>query len=165
MHKKIQAIIDEAGLPSEQTDELRRELESHFYEKELDLELSGVPKTQIQSQLEADFGDQEVIASYFRWVHQRNIYSFIKTMFKKLIPLFIFILFLSPWLWFDGGENILESRFFSQSDDSIFEAPGSTCECDGSCKSLKWAPFGAKVSACSMDVYYITFLGQPFHLD
>lgn len=73
--------------------------------------------------------------------------------------------FLAPWLWLDNGEDIIESRFFRNNDEENFKKPKNTCECDGSCKNVKWVPFGVIVDACAEDYYFISFWGQRFYID
>lgn len=94
--------MDEADLPPDQAEDLRRELESYFYEKELDLELSGVPIIQIQQHLEADFGDEAVVATYLKYVHKKSFYHFITSLMKnkfkpsifETVVLFVIIFYL-----------------------------------------------------------------------
>lgn len=57
----------------------------------------------------------------------------------------------------------MESTFFRGNDAQNFKKPKNTCECDGSCINVKWAPFGVKVDACSEDYYFISFWGQRFY--
>jgi len=89
-------------------------------------------------------------------------------MKKIIISISVVILlalaFTAPWLWIDNGEDIMESSFF-RGNDSNFKKPKSTCDCDGSCLNVKWAPFGAKVNDCSEDYYFISFWGKIFYMD
>ncbi len=79
----------------------------------------------------------------------------------------IIFLFIAPWLWIDGGENILESRFFRGREAEIFKNLIDDCKikCDGSCYKIDWVPFGIRVSACSEDYYFISFWGQRFYIN
>lgn len=164
LHKKIQNLLKSADLPKDLSEDLKKELESHFYEKEYDLSLSGLSSEEIEEIMHQDFGDEKSIGATLQLIHSQSL---IKTIMKKLlvptlITLFILI-FMAPWLWIDNGENILESEFFRAPDEQLFNKIKADCECDGSCQQVHWAPFGAKVDACSKDFYYLTFWGQRFY--
>jgi len=78
------------------------------------------------------------------------------------------ILFWSPWMGEDGGENVI--RKVQQEDDVEVELEDLTNKysynpetregCDG--LSSKWAPFGRTVQYCEYGSWYVTFWGQRF---
>lgn len=101
-HKKIQAILKEADLSKELTMDLKKELESHFYEKEHALRFSGLKDEEIGKKLIEDFGNDEILAKHLNFVHKKSFYSFIKSLMKNenkpsifnSVFLFILLLFL-----------------------------------------------------------------------
>lgn len=92
---------------------------------------------------------------------------------KKLLLMIALLIVIgllcwAPWVNSDGGEDLIESDFFrpaktTQEQQSLFKRPKAGCDCDGSCIATQWAPFGAKVSSCSYDYYYVTFWGQHIY--
>lgn len=91
---------------------------------------------------------------------------------KKIIIILVVaitaILFWSPWMGEDGGENII--RDVSQQEDLRAELDQLTSKysynpetkegCDG--LSSTWAPFGRKVEYCQYGSWYVTFWGERF---
>ncbi len=94
----------------------------------------------------------------------KNIFRTIIIVFASILLILIFI---APWLWIDGGEDLLESRFFRGREAEIFSKFDDDCRsgCDGSCYKIKWVPFGVKVNACSIDYYYVPFYGGEFYVN
>lgn len=81
---------------------------------------------------------------------------------KKIIILIIFIifaiLFWSPWMGEDGGENIIRKIQYDEKINA--ELKGLSLErCEG--LSSKWAPFGRMVKYCEYGSWYIPFWWQP----
>lgn len=88
--KKINQILKEANLPKALSDDLRKELESYFYEKEQDLKSSGLKSDDIQKHLSQDFGDADMIGRTLQFVHKKSFYSFIKSLMKNQHKPYIF---------------------------------------------------------------------------
>ena len=63
----INQIIKSAALPSEETKDLKKELESHFFEAEKNLQISG----QNVEETVDDFGDPKIIGKYIRKAHRK----------------------------------------------------------------------------------------------
>lgn len=80
---KIKKILTSADLPKDLSEDLKKELESHFYEKERDLRLSGVSEKEVEQKVEEDFGDEEIVGSYFNFVHKKSFYSLIKALMQN----------------------------------------------------------------------------------
>ena len=101
-HQKIKQVVKEADLPKALSEDLKKELESHFYEKEHDLRFSGLKGDEIEKQLSKDFGDEEFVAKHLNFVHKKSFYSFIKSLMKNenkpsifnTVFLFILVFFL-----------------------------------------------------------------------
>ena len=108
---KIKKIINAADLPKDLAEDLKKELESHFYEKERDLRLSGVSEEEVEQKVEEDFGDEEIVGSYFNFVHKKSFYSLIKTLMQNknkpsifyTVVLFIFLILFFQITIFDFG--------------------------------------------------------------
>ncbi len=91
---------------------------------------------------------------------------------KKIIIITIIaitaILFWSPWMGEDGGENIIQKVQQQEDVKTELEDLGAKYEynvetakgCDG--LSSKWAPFGRTVQYCEYGSWYVTFWGQRF---
>ncbi|MBP9695298.1 MAG: hypothetical protein KBD73_02755 [Candidatus Magasanikbacteria bacterium] len=88
-----------------------------------------------------------------------------KKIVVSIVVVMLFALaFTAPWLWIDGGEDVIESFYRKhRSDLQNFKKIKNTCDCDGSCLDVQWVPFGVKVDNCSEDYYFISFLGQRFY--
>ncbi len=91
---------------------------------------------------------------------------------KKIIIVLVIaitaILFLSPWMGEDGGEDVI--RKTQQEADVKAELEmlsskyGYNVETGEGCDGLssKWSPFGRTVQYCEYGSWYVTFWGQQF---
>ncbi|MBP7670953.1 hypothetical protein KA119_01510 [Candidatus Gracilibacteria bacterium] len=85
-----------------------------------------------------------------------------------LIVIITAILFWSPWMGEDGGENIIR-QVSSQQDvrtelDELTSKYSYNPETGEGCDGLasKWAPFGRTIQYCEYGSWYVTFWGQRF---
>lgn len=123
-HNKIQHILKSADLPKDLSEDLKKELESHFYEKERDLRLSGVSEEEVEQKVEEDFGDEEIVGSYFNFVHKKSFYSLIKTLMQNknkpsifyTVVLFIFLILFFQTILLDMATVLQLSA------DNVFDA-------------------------------------------
>lgn len=169
-HKKIQAVLKEADLSKKRSEDLRKELESYFYEKEMDLRFNGMKTKDIQISIQKDFGDEKLIGSTFQLVHKFSVHSFLKLYMKKIIiGLSILIgafLFWAPWMANDGGEEVIRKLQTKPEVQSLGRELASKYSlangyaCDGIWST--WAPFGRMVRVCGAS-WYITFFGANFY--
>lgn len=78
------------------------------------------------------------------------------------------LLFWSPWLGEDGGENVirkLQTQPEVQAElDELAKQYAYNVETGEGCDGLtsKWAPFGRTVEYCEYGSWYVTFWGQRF---
>ena len=166
----IQKVLQDANLSTNLSEDLKKELESHFYEKEHDLRFSGLRDEEVENQLSKDFGDEKLVAANLMLVHKFSFFSFIKMYMKKIIVilsiLLLGFLFWSPWMGDDGGENVIRklqtAPELQQKIMQLAEKNGGRLSCEGI--SSTWAPFGRKVNACGGG-WYVTFWGQYFYID
>lgn len=169
---KIQKILQEANLPKSLSKDLRKELESYFYEKEQDLRFSGMKSDQIEKQIQKDFGDENVVGSTLKLVHALSFSSFLEFYMKKIIItfsiFFVGLLFWAPWMSDDGGEDVV--LHLRHNDLSVQATISQLAEkynlstgydCDGIWTT--WAPFGRMVRLCGGG-WYVTFWGQHFYM-
>ena len=78
------------------------------------------------------------------------------------------ILFWSPWMGEDGGEDTIRKIQLQEDVKAELEELGEKYAystenpegCDG--LSSKWAPFGRIVQYCEYGSWYVTFWGQRF---
>lgn len=85
-----------------------------------------------------------------------------------VVTAIIILLFWSPWMGKDGGENMIQK--IQIQEDIVAELEEFAVEygyneetgegCDG--LSSKWAPFGRTVEYCEYGSWYVTFWGQRF---
>ncbi len=97
-HKKIRQILKEADLPKALSEDLKKELESHFYEKEHDLRFSGLRNESLEKKLSEDFGNESLVAKHLNFVHKKSFYSFVKSLMKKTTWLIV-LLIASNMIW------------------------------------------------------------------
>jgi len=75
-----------------------------------------------------------------------------------LIAIIILILFLSPWMFDDGGENMIRKVQMTDDYDRVMEKITRDHFCDG--VHSQWAPFGRMVKYCDRAEWYVTFWGK-----
>lgn len=89
----------------------------------------------------------------------------VKKIISSIIVIVLAVLFWSPWMGLEGGEDIIrkvqEDENFQAELDELSEHAYdvSTGEgCDG--LSSKWAPFGRQVEYCEFGSWYVSFWGR-----
>ncbi|MEY3784083.1 MAG: hypothetical protein RLZZ230_405 [Candidatus Parcubacteria bacterium] len=98
-------------------------------------------------------------------IRHKNILSLSIFKFSNLIWLIAFILFWSPWMLEDGGEDIIrkiQAREIVTKDSQEQLVIQNNPNCDG--VSVSWVPFGIKTECMSRGDKYVTFWGQEFDL-
>lgn len=83
-----------------------------------------------------------------------------KIIIIAILPI-IAILFWSPWMGEDGGEDIIKKVQQEDNVKSELEALVKKGGCDG--LSSVWSPFGRTIKYCEYGSWYVTFWGQMIY--
>lgn len=106
----IHEVLTQSHLNKKEKDNLRKELESHFFERENDLLIKG--KNEEKCTPEQSFGNTKKIASEITLVH--SLWSKEKKVQMILLFWWIFCIlqYLFSWFFQSGGEQTLFEFFF-----------------------------------------------------